>query len=216
MKIYCFPGLGADKRMYDYLFSHGNWDAEVLEFRKPAMSESMESYAKSYIDQIDTSHPFAFIGTSLGGMIAVELSKVCEPKRVVLISSLKTKAEIPILIKSQRYLPLYKMLKGKNYKKFNSVFGKLYGHSGKNNLKNLIMEMGENTDDELIEWAVREVINWDNEYVPENLMQIHGDKDILFPPSNIDSKELVKGGSHIMVLTHSSQIYKAIDSFLSN
>ena len=55
----------------------------------------MADYSRTLAQQIDTSRRFSIIGVSLGGMLAVEMSKYLQPEEVILIASAKTRDELP-------------------------------------------------------------------------------------------------------------------------
>jgi pimeloyl-ACP methyl ester carboxylesterase len=85
-KIYLIPGLGADGRMYmPQLRVLDN--AIVLEHRKPLKGETLSAYSRRLAGQVDTAAPFILVGTSLGGMIAVEMSRIIQPDKVILIAA---------------------------------------------------------------------------------------------------------------------------------
>ena len=93
MKVYAISGLGADKRVFDYL--NLNFDLIHLDWIKNLPNESLENYALRISKSIDSSQDFILIGLSFGGLVAVEISKILKPKKVILISSVATKTELP-------------------------------------------------------------------------------------------------------------------------
>ncbi|HVY73524.1 MAG TPA: hypothetical protein VG890_01770, partial [Puia sp.] len=85
--LYLISGLGADKRIFGKLGFPENYRIHYIEWAPFAEGESMEQYAAKLSGQIDQREPFSLIGLSFGGMLAVEISKILEPKHTVLISS---------------------------------------------------------------------------------------------------------------------------------
>ena len=55
-------------------------------------------------------------------------------------------------------------------------------------------------DKEYLDWAIEQVICWDRSKVDESVIHIHGDRDEVFPASNIPEFINIKGGTHIMIL----------------
>jgi esterase/lipase len=53
------------------------------------------------------------IGTSLGGMLASEMSEILNPDHVILLASAKNKDELPFKYTFQRYFPVYKLVGGR-------------------------------------------------------------------------------------------------------
>lgn len=87
-KIYLISGLGADERMFQRLNFY-NFEPVYLQWISPKKNESISDYAARLKSQITEEKPI-IIGLSLGGMMAVEISKQIKTEKVVLISSIKT------------------------------------------------------------------------------------------------------------------------------
>ena len=93
MIIYCFSGLGADKRV----FKHLKLDANLIhvDWIEPFENESIKSYSKRLSLKIpEDGKNFGILGVSFGGLIATEISKILNPKITILISSAETKYEL--------------------------------------------------------------------------------------------------------------------------
>jgi len=56
------------------------------------------------------------------------------------------------------------------------------------------------TDKRYLDWAIKQVVSWNQDKSDPNLVHIHGDRDIIFPIENIKTCVMVKGGTHIMIL----------------
>ena len=120
MKVYLIPGLGADRRMYQHQLNIFP-TAEVIEYFLPEKDETLTSYAQKMGEKIDTSQPYILIGTSLGGIISMELSRILSPHKIILIASIKNRSEMPLLFRSMKYLKLHRVLSGNTIKKFNKL-----------------------------------------------------------------------------------------------
>jgi esterase/lipase len=59
---------------------------------------------------IDTTEIFALVGVSMGGMLSVEINKILNPEKVIIISSAKNRKELPLRYRFQRAIPLYEIL----------------------------------------------------------------------------------------------------------
>ncbi|MCW5908948.1 MAG: alpha/beta hydrolase [Chitinophagales bacterium] len=210
MNIYLIPGLGADKRMYApqlQIFP----EAQVLEHLPPRKSESLRDYAARLAPSIDNSQPFVLVGTSLGGMISVELSRIVNPTKIVLIASVKSRSEMPYFIRSMKYLRLHKPIKGDFYKKFNSLLVKRLDSRRDSAVAELIRQMTVDASSEFIEWAIDAVIHWQPPTeITTDIVHIHGTKDALFPISKVKNVIPVVNGSHVMNLTMSSEVNKIL------
>ena len=211
MKIYLIPGLGADRRMYEpqlKLFS----EAEVLEHMAPVRGETLTQYAARLSPSIDTSSPFILIGTSLGGMISLELTKYVKPEKVILIASVKGREELPAFIKSMRYLNFHRLIPPGIYKHVNGLMAARLDSRRDSTVASLIRDMTLDASPQFIDWAINAVINWKPSFVlPENLVHIHGSNDTLFPLKYIKQPIVIKNGSHVMNLTLSAEVNKALE-----
>jgi surfactin synthase thioesterase subunit len=94
--IYLLPGIGSDNRIFDSLrFDSERFIVKNVSYQTPLKGENMASFAKKLLIQIDTTAPFILIGTSLGGMLSVEIAELSSPLKVILISSAKNRADLP-------------------------------------------------------------------------------------------------------------------------
>ena len=85
--IYFFSGLGADERVFQYVdLSFCN--PVFIKWNMPMKDECIENYALRLTEQIIEENPI-LVGVSFGGMIAVEVAKLIETEKVILISSAK-------------------------------------------------------------------------------------------------------------------------------
>src|SRR6188474_3274769 len=93
-EIYLLSGLGADKRVFDFVDFSG-FNVNHIDWIEPQDNESLERYASRLLEQIKTPRP-SLIGVSFGGMVAVEIAKLMETNKIIIVSSAKTKLDIPI------------------------------------------------------------------------------------------------------------------------
>ncbi len=209
-KIYLIPGLGADGRMYmPQLKVLPN--AVILEHQKPLKGETLVQYAKRLSAQVDTSEPFILIGTSLGGIIAIEMARIIHPDKVILISSVKHRGEMPAWMRAMRHLKLHNLLSGQNFIRFSNANVKRLITKRDTKVARLLMDMHNSADPEFVQWAINEVVNWKGgEDYRKDVIHIHGTSDRLFPHVNIKDAVYIKGGSHVMGLTQSQDVNKAL------
>ena len=92
MKLYVISGLGADKRVFQYLTL--NYELIPIDQINPQGNESIKTYSIRLAQKIDTSEKFGIVGVSFGGLVAVEISKQLKPAITILISSVETRGEL--------------------------------------------------------------------------------------------------------------------------
>lgn len=210
MNIYLIPGLGADKRMYQHQLAILP-GAEVIEHFLPEKKETLTSYAKRMAGRIDTSSPFILIGTSLGGIISMELSRILSPDKIILIASIKNRSELPLLFRSMKYFKLHRMITGNRFKQFNKLMVKRLDSRSDSDAAQIIEAMTQDVPSEFIEWAIDAVVNWNPpvEYRTD-IIHIHGTNDRLFPISKIKNAIAVNNGSHVMNMTLSAEVNRLL------
>ena len=209
MKIYLIPGLGADARMYEPLTS-SDLDTEVLDWFVPMPDESFKDYINRFSKQIKTTEPFAIIGTSMGGIIAVELSKILQPEKTIIVSSVKCRKELPHFIRLGKYIPLFRTTTGKFYNVINRFIVKILRLRSERKFLQLALDMSKDADPEFMSWAIEKVMQWENKTYPHNIIHIHGTRDTLFPIFYIHDCIKIKGGTHLMMMEKSEEINKII------
>lgn len=94
-KIYIFSGLGVDKRVFDKI-NFGNLNPEFIDWIEPLKIELLTEYCKRILQKMNIETP-TLIEHSFGGIVAVEISKIINIEKVILIASAKTKNELPLL-----------------------------------------------------------------------------------------------------------------------
>ena len=209
MKIYCVSGLGADERVFTYLDLP---DAELvfIKWIKPVKSESLSSYCKRLLVQIDLEQEVNLIGVSFGGIICQEFAKLINCKKIVIISSIKSRDEMSPQMKSVGKLGLHKILpnwfiKWSNLKTADMVFGTKTKEES-TLLKNIIND----TDFEFGRWAMDAIIKWENPHKIKNLVHLHGTNDLIFPVQYISNALIISGGTHFMIVNKALEINKII------
>ena len=66
--------------------------------------------------------------------------------------------------------------------------------------KSLITKICQKTDNYFTKLSIDKIITWDNTFVPENLIRIHGEKDMLLPiPKGKEFLSLGKEGHFAIV-----------------
>ena len=209
-KIYLIPGLGADGRMYTPQLKVLK-DAVILEHQKPLKGETLTEYARRLSARVDTSEPFILVGTSLGGMIAIEMSKFIHPEKIILISSVKHRGELPVWMRAMKHLKMHHLLTGERLIRISNSNVKRFITMRDTNVARLIVDMHTSADPEFVGWAINEVVNWNGgKDYRKDIIHIHGTKDRLFPHRNIKNAIHIPGGSHIMGMTQAHDVNKVL------
>ena len=201
--IYIISGLGADKRMFQN-FSFEGYNVIHIDWIFPLENENLQNYALRISENIKDENSI-LIGLSFGGILSVEISKIKKFKKVFLLSSAKTKFEIPFYYRVLGKLNLLKIIPNSILKRVNYLTYLVFG--AKTNFeKNLLKDIIKNTDKHFLKWALHQIMNWKNENYSENIVHIQGDSDLILPHNFIKYDYLIKGGTHFMTLNQSKEI----------
>lgn len=206
MKIFAISGLGADERAFKHLSL--NHELVHISWVPSIGRESIIDYAKRLIEKHDLKDEkdFAILGLSFGGLVAVEISKILTPKFTVLISSAETKHDLNAVIKLFAKSKLVDIIPDKFFTLPKPVAHFLFGTDDKNLLDSFIDE----TDPKFTKWAVRELINWQNETKLSNLIKIGGACDKVLPQS-AKNTILIEKGEHFVVVDKAEEVSKIIN-----
>lgn len=203
-EIYFVSGLGADWRVFQRLQLEGYRPVHIR-WEPPGRGESIEQYARRLLAQVTGDRPI-LVGLSFGGLIAVEMAKLCNPAQVIVISSAVTADHIPAYFKVFRWLPLqlvvpFKQLLWAVYGVLNWLFGLDCAEDC-----SLFRQVLVDTDPRFLRWAMHRVVGWRNRTVPANLVHIHGGRDRVFPWGHRTADVVLPEGGHLMVLNRAEEM----------
>lgn len=207
MKIYCFSGLGADERVFKYMDFHSH-ELIHVKWIDPKDRESLESYALRMGECINRQEPFVLMGLSFGGMLVQELSKTFNPHKTIVISSIAGKHEKSFRMKVMHLLKLYNFIPEKYFNTPSRIAFRLFGANTEAE-KKILSEILADSDSTYIRWALNAISGWNNTQVV-SAYRIHGNEDNLFPFKKVKHNYTVKGGGHLMVISHPKEIERQI------
>ncbi|MCW3071731.1 MAG: hypothetical protein JWO44_1621 [Bacteroidetes bacterium] len=212
LNVYCIPGMGVDGRLFKNLQLE-NCNILHVKWLTPVKNESLADYAMRLSAQIDTSQPFALAGVSFGGMCSVEIAKKLNPVKTFVISSCKKSSELPWKITLWKNFRLYKYLSDSRYISGAMLVRKQFGVTG-DEQKERFLEMLKAAPENYFSGAVHCIMNWQNEHVPETIVQIHGTADQVLPHKKIDCHYKIMRGTHFMIVNRSKEINAIINKEL--
>lgn len=146
--------------------------------------------------------------------MAIEVAKPIETEKVILISSAKTREEIPFYYRAIGYTRLHRLIPAKLLKSSNFLTNWFFGvetPEGKALLKSIITD----TDPVFLKWAIEKILTWSHrEPTPIQLQHLHGDQDRILPIRFVQNPILIKGGGHLMTLDKHEEINWSLDIVL--
>lgn len=205
-ELFLFSGLGADKRVYEYL-DLSAYKVNHVDWIDPLPNESIEQYAGRLSEKIGKNNPI-LVGVSFGGMVAIEIAKQIPVEKIILISSAKSKKDIPApRFDFMRKLQLHRFIPTRLVKNPNRIVFWFFGVEKKWE-KDLLRAIMCDTNVAFFRWAIDRIVNWGNETVLDNAIHIHGTKDRLIPFTTADYK--IEGGGHLMIINRAEEIEEII------
>lgn len=206
MVLNLIPGLGANHKIFENI-DFSNHQINHIKWIDNEPNETLEHYAQRLAGQLITGKPYAILGVSFGGILTTEILKFIEPKpeKAILISSVRSRKELPGYMNTCRFLPIHKLIPEALLTKGNPMIYKYFGlRTGKQ--KELLNEIIADSKPSFIKWAMNEIVYWKQDQPLENFTHIHGDKDIVFPISNCKPDIVIPNSSHFMVYTHGKKL----------
>ena len=204
--IYFIPGLAANKKIFEHLsLPEDIFEVNFIEWILPlSLDETIESYAKRMCTFITHENPI-LIGVSFGGVMVQEMSKVIAVKKTILISSIKSNKELPARLILAQKTKAYKLFPAKvieNIENYEAFFFTDYLKK-RNELYKMYLSV---RDASYLQWAIHNILNWQQEEPLANTIHIHGNKDEIFPIKNINTCIEVNNGTHVMILDKAKTI----------
>lgn len=213
-KIYFLAGLGFDKRIFYNIELH-DIETDYLDWLEPFKDEPFDSYVKRVAEQINPSEKeIILIGHSFGGIVVQKLSKIIDAKKVIIISSIKSKSEIPITLKFLRYFKLYNFFNQRVILRSFPIWARAFGYNSEKG-RNLFVQMISNCSDNYFKWSMDKIVHFEGFEGINNLIHIHGTNDKTFPISKIKNPIPIKDGSHFMVFSKAEEVSKVLNDELS-
>lgn len=197
--VYFMPGLAASTAIFERIrLSDADFEMVFLVWEIPFEKESLKEYAKRMTEKIKHENP-VLIGVSFGGILVQEMKQFLNPKKVVIISSVKSNVELPRKMKIARTTKAYKLIPTKLFENVENLAKYAFGDYVKNRIK-LYEKFLSMRDKNYLDWSIEQIINWNRVEADKEIIHIHGDADEVFPIKYIKNPIVVKGGTHIMII----------------
>ena len=208
--IYLVPGLAASPKIFEYLnFDPQLFEVHHLEWLLPlSINESLESYAKRMADLVLFENSI-LIGVSFGGIMVQEMSTFINVQKVIIVSSIKSKNELPNRLKILNKIKAHKIIPIKPLTNIEILEKLAFNDFTKKRFK-LYKKYLAVRDETYLIWAINTLLNWQRINSVPNLLHIHGTNDHIFPIKNIQNCIKIAGGTHIMILNKAKSLTKII------
>lgn len=213
--VYFVPGLAASREIFKNIrLPVDRFTIHVIDWLIPEKNETMAHYAERMAAFV--SEPNAvLVGVSFGGVVVQEMSEFLKLKKLIIISSVKSRKELPRRLKVAKTTGAYKLIPTRLVLSADDLTKFSVGPRSKKRLQ-LYQEFLHVRDKRYLDWAIKNMVCWKRKEPSGEVVHIHGDGDIIFPIKNIDDCLIIEGGTHIMLLNKGKQVSEKLLTILTD
>ncbi len=197
--VYFMPGLAASSTIFEKIkLPEDQFEMFYLDWFLPELNESLTNYAKRMSKFVKHENA-VLIGVSFGGILVQEMVQFLDLRKLIIISSVKSNAELPQRMKIAKTTKAYKLLPTSLLKNLDALAKYAFGTIIKDRVE-LYKKFLTMNDKIYLDWAIEQVVCWERTEIDSKVIHIHGDNDSVFPAQNIKNFVNVKSGTHIMII----------------
>ncbi|WP_339656212.1 alpha/beta hydrolase [uncultured Maribacter sp.] len=197
--VYCMPGMAASSAIFEYIeLPPDKFELHFLEWTIPTVGISFTEYAQNMCSKIADEN-IVLLGVSLGGLLVQEMSNFIHVRKVIIVSSVKTRYELPKRMLFARYTKVHKLLPTGLISNVELLAKYAFGESVAKRLS-LYERYLSIRDKSYIDWCIDQLVNWKCVKPCDNIVHIQGENDNVFPISNITDCLMVLNGTHTMII----------------
>lgn len=219
-RVFTIPGLGFTPDVFSQLDLGDS--VRHLEWLEPLPEEHLSVYAKRIATPIEATKPqsVVLVGHSFGGVLALQIAMQQPIHQVILISSIKTRREIPLWLRIAGPLNLDSLLSRQLVLKTLRIWGPPFGYAAGSE-QALFRKMLSVQSNSLLRWQLRQLSRWQGhteESSPSHsaktqVSHFHGDRDRTLPFSRIKEPVCrIAGGTHLMVFNRADTLSPLVRS----
>ena len=198
--VYLMPGMAANPTIFEYiLLPEDKFKIHLLEWIIPLSDETISQYAQRMAENITHDHS-VLLGVSFGGILVQEMSHYLNLRKLIIVSSVKARVELPKRFNIMRQTGAYKLLPTRLLGNVDALARFAFGETITKRIE-LYKKYLSISDPVYLNWAIKEMVCWDEKQpASSEIIHIHGDKDAIFPIRYITNCIVIKGGTHIMII----------------
>ncbi|MBT0608144.1 alpha/beta hydrolase [Aequorivita echinoideorum] len=203
--VYFVPGLAAGKEIFRNIkLPEQDYEIHILEWLIPKKNEKLQEYAKRMAKRVENDNS-VLVGVSFGGVMVQEMSEFLELKKLIIISSVKSRNELPKRMKWASNTKMYKLIPTRLVLGAKDLTKFAIGPRTRKRLA-IYQEYLHVRDKDYLDWAIANMVNWPRKNPISEVYHLHGDKDPVFPIKNISKSKVIHDGTHIMIITRGKEI----------
>jgi pimeloyl-ACP methyl ester carboxylesterase len=211
-RLVLLPGLGADEQLFAPQ-RKAFPTIEVPAWLDPAPGETLAAFAARMARPLEGGRDLVLGGVSFGGMVALEMARLLQPRAVVLIASCRSGAVIRRYMRALAHvgcrLPIRLMRPSP------AAWPVIaWGFGAKTaEARDLIRHFLETRSPAFVQWGLAGLLGWRPNQGPAcPVFHIHGEADRLSPAARVSANRVVPGAGHLLNVTHADEV----NAFLSD
>ena len=212
VNLYCMPGMAASPKIFEFISLPKPFEIHLLSWITPLKHEPLTDYAIRMCERVTHANP-VLLGVSFGGVLVQEMSKHLPGCQVIIVSSIKSKDELPLSMKMAKKTNAHKLLPMQWINNLDNLSLFVFGEGIKKRLALYQKYLSERNPDYL-SWAIDSLVNWDKTEVLKNIIHIHGEKDTVFPIKNLYHPFIKIKGGHAAIITQAHWFNKELSKIL--
>ena len=212
VNLYCMPGMAASPKIFEFISLPKPIKIHLLSWIPPLKDEPLTDYAIRMCERVTQTNPI-LLGVSFGGVLVQEMSKYLPGCQVVIVSSIKSKDELPLSLKMAKKTNAHKLLPMQWINNLDNLSLFVFGEGIQKRLALYQKYLSERNPDYL-SWAIDSLVNWDKTEISNNIIHIHGEKDTVFPIKNLSHPFIKIKGGHAAIITQAHWFNKELSKIL--
>ena len=177
--IYLMPGMAASPKIFELIEFPPQYKIIYLKWIKPNVNETIKYYAKRMSEFINDDKPI-LIGVSFGGILVQEISRHIKVKKIIIISSVKSRVELSLSMRFAKKTGIHHLLPLNLIDDLEKILLFVFGPSIKARVNAYKKYLSER-DPEYLKWSINQIVNWKQIKYDKNIIHIHGENDKVFP-----------------------------------
>jgi pimeloyl-ACP methyl ester carboxylesterase len=212
--VYFVPGLAAGKEIFRNIrLPEDRFEVHVLEWMIPEPRESLADYASRMAARIRHNRA-VLVGVSFGGVMVQEMSAFLSLRALIIISSVKTRYEMPRRLQYARTTGAYRLVPTSTLLSAEDLTRFAIGPRTRKRLT-IYQEYLSVRDKTYLDWAIKQMVCWRRSEQLPGVIHIHGDQDVIFPIKRIRQPvEIVEGGTHVMIINKGKRISELLRTLI--
>lgn len=198
MAVVVLPGMGATSEMY-----RGPWrslpDSIFCDWPPYDGELTLADTARRVVSSYPIGPADVLIGTSLGGMVALEIASMVGVEKVILVSSAVSPMEVRSLLRLLAPLAEIAPIRFAQV-----IAGSVHSEKAK---------MFRNSDPRFLRAMCLAVADWQGAPIPrERIHRIHGERDLVIRCP--EDAAVIPGAGHLLAITHAERCVQLVREFL--